>query len=411
MKGSSKMSKSVRLPTYRKHATGQAVVRLQGRDYYLGVFDSPASHRAYQELIGKYLLTGEVPKPVPKKPEPEDAGNTMAILAAKFLKYAEGYYQQSNEYTNYRLALQPVVQLYGDWKVAEFTCLEFRRCQDWWLSRGVSRQYINKQSKRLRAVLKWATSWRLYPAALLTEVQAVPGLKAGRTSARECQPVKPVEDDIVAKTIEHLPPVVADMVRLQRLTGCRPGEICSIKPSMVDRAGDVWEIRLADHKTAWRGKQRIIYVGPKGQAILRPYLLRAADAYCFSPAEADWQRRQARHAARKTKMTCGNIPKAGRSASRLGDSYNTLSYGRAIRYGCLKAWPMPKSATKAKRRQWIAKYVWSPNQLRHTMATDVRRQFGLEHAATVLGHSELTVTQVYAEADRLKAIDITRQIG
>jgi hypothetical protein len=45
------------------------------------------------------------------------------------------------------------------------------------------------------------------------------------------------------------------------------------------------------------------------------------------------------------------------------------------------------------------------------MATDVRRQFGLEHAATVLGHSELTVTQVYAEADRLKAIDITRQIG
>jgi site-specific recombinase XerD len=72
---------------------------------------------------------------------------------------------------------------------------------------------------------------------------------------------------------------------------------------------------------------------------------------------------------------------------------------------------MPKSATKAKRRQWIAKYVWSPNQLRHTMATDVRRQFGLEHAATVLGHSELTVTQVYAEADRLKAIDITRQIG
>ena len=183
------MSKSVRLPAYRKHASGQATGRLQGQDYYLGIFDLPGSHRAYQEIIGRYLLTGEVPKPAPKKPEPEDDAITMAILAAKFLEHAKNYYQRSNEYANYRLALQPVVQLYGDWKVAEFTCLEFRRCQDWWLTRGASRQYINAQSKRLRAVLKWATSWRLYPAALLTEVQAVPGLKAGRTSARECQPV------------------------------------------------------------------------------------------------------------------------------------------------------------------------------------------------------------------------------
>ena len=36
---------------------------------------------------------------------------------------------------------------------------------------------------------------------------------------------------------------------------------------------DVWLIRLAKHKTAYRGKDRIIYVGPLAQTILSKYLL------------------------------------------------------------------------------------------------------------------------------------------
>jgi hypothetical protein len=35
--------------------------------------------------------------------------------------------------------------------------------------------------------------------------------------------------------------VVADLVRFQRLTGCRPGEVCSLTPSMVDRYNPVRE--------------------------------------------------------------------------------------------------------------------------------------------------------------------------
>ena len=66
------------------------------------------------------------------------------------------------------------------------------------------------------------------------------------------------------------PPVVADMVRFQRLTGCRPGEVCQIRPCDVDRSGEVWEYRPESHKTEHHGLERIIYIGPKAQDVLCP---------------------------------------------------------------------------------------------------------------------------------------------
>ena len=80
------------------------------------------------------------------------------------------------------------------------------------------------------------------------------------------------------------------MVRLQRLTGARPGEICSLRPLDLDTSGDVWRYIPEKHKTSHRGRERIILIGPRGQSILRPYLLRAADAFCFSPQESERKR-------------------------------------------------------------------------------------------------------------------------
>ena len=84
---------------------------------------------------------------------------------------------------------------------------------------------------------------------------------------------------VVEATLPHLPPVVGDMVRFQLLTGSRPGEVCSIRPCDVDRSGEVWIYRPEHHKTEHQDRQRIIFIGPKGQDALRPYLLRDAEAF------------------------------------------------------------------------------------------------------------------------------------
>jgi site-specific recombinase XerD len=49
--------------------------------------------------------------------------------------------------------------------------------------------------------------------------------------------------------------------------------------------------------------------------------------------------------------------------------------------------------------------------LRHTAATHVRKEFGLEAAKCLLGHSELKTAEIYAEADLGKARDVMAAIG
>jgi integrase len=54
---------------------------------------------------------------------------------------------------------------------------------------------------------------------------------------------------------------------------------------------------------------------------------------------------------------------------------------------------------------------WSPLQLRHTAATEIRARYGVEAAKVVLGHTKVETTQIYAERDLGKAREIMREIG
>ena len=88
---------------------------------------------------------------------------------------------------------------------------------------------------------------------------------------------------------------------------------------------------------------------------------------------------------------------------------------------CDRAFPHPTLAKVACNRlsedqrvelmAWRKEHRWHPNQLRHTVATEVRARFGLEAAQAVLGHAKADVTQVYAERDLSKAAEVMRQIG
>jgi hypothetical protein len=42
---------------------------------------------------------------------------------------------------------------------------------------------------------------------------------------------------------------------------------------------------------------------------------------------------------------------------------------------------------------------------------DIRARYGLEAAQVILGHSRTDVTQVYAERDLAKAVEVMREIG
>jgi integrase len=399
------MSRSKRIPSYRRHSSGQARVTIAGKDILLGKFQSPESHAAYARVLAELAASSGQ---VCQSPSGGSVVNgrrvkrlgqlTMAEAVLRYQRHAEAYYT-AGEVHNLRLACQPVVELYGDLPVEGFGPAQFKAVRQWWLdSDKRSRNYVNALAKRLVRVCKWLVAEGIMPPACHQAIKCVEPLRRGRCAAREAAPVRPVPDEVLEATLPHLGPVPRAMVEFQRLTACRPGEVCRITPAMVDRTKAVWEIRLVDHKTAWRGRERIIYVPARAQALLVPFLLRGADDPCFSPADNMRMVRAERTAKRRTPASCGNVPGTNRKrrpAKQPGAAYTTQSYGRAILYACRKAGVEP----------------WSPNQLRHAAATQVRKRFGLEAAQVFLGHASADVTQVYAEADRTLAVQVAQQIG
>lgn len=251
-------------------------------------------------------------------------------------------------------------------------------------------------------MMKWAAAEGMLPAAIHDTLRLIPGLKRGRTEARETEAVKPVSQSVVDATLAHLTPVVADMVRSQLLIGCRPGEICKLTAAMIDRRDEVWVAKLGEHKTAHHGHDRNLYIGPKAQAILAPYLLRDEHECLFRPIDSMEQTRARRAESRTTPPLCGNRPgrksgglrgtRAKRTPSR---QYTPNAYARAI----------TRAAMKANTEHW------APNQLRHSRGTEVRRSFGLEAAQVTLGHRQADVTQIYAERDVELAKHVAREAG
>jgi len=188
------------------------------------------------------------------------------------------------------------------------------------------------------------------------------------------------------------------MVRLQRFTGARPGEVCSLRPCDLDRSAQVWFYRPCEHKTEHHDKDRVIAIGPQAQQVLLPYLVRDSESCCFSPIESEERRRRKANAERTTPHSCGNTRGTNRVAApkrRAADQYTTASYRRAIHRAC--------------ENSGIEK--WSPNRLRHTAATSIRKRFGIEAAQVVCGHQTADVTQIYAERDMELAVRVAQEVG
>jgi integrase len=408
-------STTVSVPKYRHHkGTGQAFVQIKGRRLYLGKWDSPTSKERYARFVAELAVCSNATKPLPLTTPA--APITVVELCAAYLDFAEGYYRRDGKPTMHLCQLKrPIMvihDLYGHTEAAKFGPLGLRAIQEKMVGMNASRRYVNQNCDHIKRMFKWAVSVELLPASVYQALATVPGLKCGRTTARELPPVLPVEDAVVEATLSYLSPVVADMVRFQRLTGTRPGEVCQLRPCDVDRSRDVWEYRPASHKTQHHGRQRIIYIGPKTQAVLLPYLLRDARVQCFSPAEAEQKRHEEQRKRRRTRVQPSQRHRRKAKPVRApATCYTKDSYNRAISRGIVKA---NKARTEEAKDMGIEPMLlphWHANQLRHSKATEVRREFGLEAAQVSLGHAKADVTQVYAERDSRLAVEVARKIG
>jgi integrase len=200
--------------------------------------------------------------------------------------------------------------------------------------------------------------------------------------------------------------MVRAMVEVQRLCGGRPQDIVEMRPIDIDTTGEMWEYRPRRYKTEHHNednlpeRERVVFLGPRAQAIIKPLLPLNVEAYVFSPSRSEQERNQKRRDARKTPAWPSQLrhqeERRSRHPARLPrDRYDVPAYRRAIRRACAK----------------VGLPLWHPNQLRHLRGTEIRKGYGLEASQAVLGHAELSVTQVYAETDLETARKIMGEVG
>ena len=193
------------LPRYTKHkASGHAVVKLGGKLHYLGPFGSSQSKRKYQRIVGEWLTADRNPAPVGA----EIGELTIVELLARYMPYAKRHYRKhgelTNEIENIKYAVRPLKTLYGRTHVKDFGPLALKALQVHLIDQGLARTTINARIGIIRRIFRWAVSEQLCPPSVIHGLNAVMGLQAGRTAARETAPVEPVDDSVVEQTVLHL---------------------------------------------------------------------------------------------------------------------------------------------------------------------------------------------------------------
>jgi integrase len=360
------------IPELRRHKTHKCgVVRLSGRDYYLGVWGDayyaqhgkghppPEVREAYDRKIAEWLAAGR------QGPDP-GASITCSQLAARYLAGVLAEYQgdtQASELKILRRALAFLVEAYGDTPARDYGPVEFKATRERMAKAKLKRSTVAHYTSRIKAAFRWASESELLPITVYQTLAAVRGLKAGRSGARESVKVPPAPEASLEAVLAVLREPFPTMVRLQRLTGMRPGEVCRLRLEEIDRARTPWEWRPAKHKTAHRGKRRVVFFGPQARQLLAETYARRENGPVFF--------------------------------GKNGRHYRAGYYWKVLIKACDRA-GVPR---------------FRPNQLRHSAGTDARKHGGLDAAQVVLGHETMDTTQLYAEKQEDLARKVVEEIG
>ncbi len=378
---------------------------------------------------------------------------TIAELLSAFLDHAEGYYldldgKQTKEVVVLKYAMKTVRELYARSPASEFGPLALKAVRKRMIELGLSRCLINRRISAIKRIFKWAASEELIKVGVYDALKTVAGLERGRTQAREAKPVLPVNDETVQATLPFLPNHVRVMIDLMWHTGMRPAEVCSMTLNQIEQ-GSLWTYRPARHKTAHRGLERIIPLGPKARAILSSFLAGRTltpDEPIFSPKRAREERFVEMRSRRKSKVQPSQVSrKKKRNTSRMpADRYCPEAISHAVTKACDKAFPPPGDLAQRKSESfvewwggklrdgknkgkhvegrlsdeqrdqlnsWRLEHRWNPYRLRHAFGTRVRRDYGLEASQVLLGHSRANVTEVYAQRNQQLATTVAQKIG
>lgn len=416
-----------KLPQMRRHpASGNARVRIHGKEHWLGRYGSPEARLKYDELIAAFIASGRTsveaalptPPPLPDTPLPAAGpGLTVGELALRWITWIEAT-RPSHRTTSLwhgAIAASRAIRPFAAMPADQFGSRALLQVQRLLVDTKItprkktaegeppaapirrSRRTINDTIGRIRQLFNWGVLNELVPDDRVKALAIVPPLTYRSSRARETAKRKPVRPSVVRATLPYLTLELADMVWFMRLTGCRPSEAARMRlVDIRDRHREVWRYTPRRHKTAHKGKQRHIPIGPKAIAIVEAHTAgREATDYVFTPQRS---RRQRLDPATGKLMSWKPSPRVGRKFTK-----------DAIRRAVARA--IDKANAIAEKEGQPPLPYWTPYQLRYTRLREIRKAGGREAARAVAGHSQATMTDHYAPANWSRAAKTAKATG
>lgn len=353
-------------------ANGSGRVKIDGVDYYLGPIATAMPR--FERLVKRWRWNDCSMPPLSEDGKVLTVSRMVRAFTLWAAKPVERKGQTRHRFTakhldNYDRALAPLLQHFGWLPAGLMTVEELKEVRGTWIDDDLRTSTINSRVGLIVRVFRWAVGEMMIPSSTYVGLTTLSALRPGEELLPAPRKVKPVAWADVNGILPHLPTPVAAMVRLQWLTGMRPGEVVLMRWADIDEgfgAVDgvrVWAFYPLTHKLSRIGKDRVIPLGPEAQRILVAHRKPDESSWLFSPSDVrkrlDW-----------------------------GDRYSTQSYGNAIRQ-VAKRLDLPK---------------WSPNQLRHAAATAADEALGIEAAKQLLGHADSAMTENYVTRRNLQAM-------
>lgn len=198
-----------RRPSHPRHClhkrSGQAVVFINRKQRYLGPYDSPKSREEYAKVLTELARGGDL--------KAVQSGITTPSLSVSdlLLKYFTEELPRfsRDEQHCQRGVIRIMRQLFGETPAEDFGPLKLRIVRDAMVAgdpnavdakgkprprKPWSRDFVNKQVKRLRAFFRWGVSWEIIPQTVADALAAVAPLKIGETPAVDYEPRESVPD-------------------------------------------------------------------------------------------------------------------------------------------------------------------------------------------------------------------------
>jgi hypothetical protein len=223
--------KRTKCPAYRHYKPKDlAVVRIEGKDHYLGGYGSEASYERYHRLVAEWLArscTVTVPSTAAL---PTPPSLTISELIWRYWEFVRAYYRKNDAPTSeqhcIRSALRPLRRLFGRTPVCQFGPKSLKLVREHMIAAGWCRPTINKNIHRVKRLFAWGVEQEVVDVRIHQALTTVRGLARGRSSAAERPPVRPVTPEQINAALPYLSPILRTMIQFQRLTGCRPIEVC-----------------------------------------------------------------------------------------------------------------------------------------------------------------------------------------